>query len=105
MRALTCGMRAGQICQYELNVADDRAQDIVEVMRDTAGERADGFEPLRLTQRCFEPRSLTFGAASLSDISNRNLQQLLAIAHERHSAHFDIDAAAIEPVQTLLDGW
>ena len=37
--------------QRHLGVAEDRAEDVVELVRDAAGERADRLQPLRLAQR------------------------------------------------------
>src|SRR5262249_31218477 len=48
----------------QLGVAKDGAEDVVELMRDPAGERSNGLEPLRLMQ----PRlkHLTLGLAALA---------------------------------------
>ena len=41
-------------------VADDPAEDVVEVMCNTAAERPHGFEPTRLLQPRFQPRAFPF---------------------------------------------
>ena len=42
-----------QLPLHAFNIADDDGQQIVEIVRDSAGEMTDGIEFLRLAQRLF----------------------------------------------------
>jgi hypothetical protein len=44
-------MLVGQLAAHEARVAGDGEQDVIEVVRDTPGERAERFDFLRVTQR------------------------------------------------------
>ena len=53
-----CSVPSGRALLRQLAVAEDGRQDVVEVVRDAAGERADRLELLRLAQLLFEPLAL-----------------------------------------------
>src|ERR1700730_15222841 len=61
--------RHARLCQVflrELAVAEDRTQDVVEVMRDAAGERAHRVHHLRLTELSLEALLRVFGLLALN---------------------------------------
>ena len=51
-------------------VAQDHRQDVVEVMRDAAGQRADGFHLLRLQQLAFQCHPPGLGLLALGDVGD-----------------------------------
>ena len=55
----------------ELAVAEDRAEDIVEVVRDAAGERSHRFHFLRLAKLDFEPLLFRLGVLARGDVDRR----------------------------------
>ena len=55
--------------QHDLGVADDRGQQVVEVVRDAAGQAADRFHLLRVAQLLFEDQPLG--------------QRIVALRHDR----------------------
>ena len=55
--------------QRPLAEAQDRAQDVVEVVRDAAGQRAHRLEPLGLPQAALQPRHLLLLALALGDVA------------------------------------
>src|ERR1700676_5809683 len=55
-----------QVFLRELAVAEDRAQDVVEVVRDAACERAHCFHLLRLTELSLEALLRVFGLLALN---------------------------------------
>jgi hypothetical protein len=74
--------RAGRrVAQRHLAVAEDRAEDIVEVVRDAAGERAHGLEVLGAAQAALQGPQLFLG--------------LLALRHVLHEPHHAGRAAGI----------
>ena len=58
-----------------LGVAQDHREDVVEVVRDAAGETADGLHLLRVAQLLFGVLERRFGALSLAELSHRRLQK------------------------------
>ena len=54
-QALLRRMLRHEILPRQFDVADDRAEDVVEVVGDAAGEGAEGLHLLRLAQRRLEP--------------------------------------------------
>src|SRR5207247_2472986 len=56
----------------ELPVAEDRPEDIVEVMRDPAGERSHRFHLLRLAKLHLEPLLLRLGVLPGGDVDRRS---------------------------------
>ena len=68
VRTLTAWLRHLEILEEELGVARDRREQIVEVVRDTAGELADGLETLRAVQPLFTPAQRFLGAATLRHV-------------------------------------
>ena len=52
--------------QHDLGVADDRGQQVVEVVRDAAGQAADRFHLLRVAQLLFEQQPLRHRIVALA---------------------------------------
>jgi hypothetical protein len=81
--------RLGLAVGGERQVAEDALQDVVEVVRDAAGELADGFHLLRLAQLRLELRALGVrgqaGGHLLADLQHVRL----APVEHRHQAHLD----------------
>ena len=69
-----------QLPLRQLAVAQDRAQDVVEVVRDAAGERADRLHLLRTAQRVLRTRALQLARAQF-------LLRALTLSDVDHSAH------------------
>ncbi|OPZ17666.1 MAG: hypothetical protein BWZ10_01163 [candidate division BRC1 bacterium ADurb.BinA364] len=74
----------GAILHRQFGVAQDGAENVVEVVRDAAGEHADGFHFLRLAKLVFQMRAFFFvaafrqpGAQRRSDVSGGFLQHEL----------------------------
>jgi hypothetical protein len=61
----------GGVLLRQLAVAENRRQDVVEVVRDAAGERADRLELLRLAQLQLEAVALGLGALASADVLHR----------------------------------
>ena len=66
-----CAVPSAASLLRHLAVAEDGGQDVVEVVRDAAGQRADGLELLRLAQLRFEPLALGLGVLALRDVFHR----------------------------------
>ena len=82
--------------QHPLAVAQDRAEDVVEVVRDAAGERAHRLEALRLAQPRFQPPAL----GPLGGLAQRALHR----AHDPREAilHHVVRRADLERVDRQL---
>ena len=77
------GLRAlGQ----QLRIAEDPAEDVVEVVRDTSGEPSDCFHFLGLAQPLSEPRTLGLRVLALGDVTVGFQDEPMA-ASPRASAH------------------
>ena len=79
-----------QFFEQQLAEADDRRQQIVEIVRDTAGEPADALHLLRLAELAFE-------AAAFGDIASRQHQLAVRLAASRSGSRRSRRARAIRP--------
>ena len=61
----------GAVALHHLAVTEDRGEDVVEVVRDAAGQRAHRLELLRLAQLRFEPVALGLGVLAHGDVFER----------------------------------
>ena len=61
----------GTVVLHHLAVAEDRREDVVEVVRDAAGQGAHRLELLRLAQLRLEPVALRLGTLALGDVLER----------------------------------
>jgi hypothetical protein len=73
-RVLTC-------FAADFGKADDGAEDVIEVVGDAAGERADGFELLRLAQLAFEFLALGGLPLALGDVFAQRAIRHLEVEH------------------------
>ena len=91
-------MLRDEILPRQLDVADDRAEDVVEVVRDAAGERAEGFHLLRLAQLRFEPLPRRLGVLHVLDVhDDADQAEELAVGSEARRGvvdHVAVDAVA-----------
>jgi hypothetical protein len=106
---LACELRAQQ-----LRVSEDRGQDVVEVVRNAARQRADRLHLLRLPQLLLQPFSMRFGALPSGNVANRGDHLVGRASHDaglvvarrnvdRENVFEGCDAAGIErPLDRLL---
>src|SRR5581483_3917664 len=79
-----------------LGVAEDHREQVVEVMRDAAGQAADSLHLLRLPQLLLE-------ALARREIDERGDQtQQLAVARDREESNLDLEARPIGAVERLV---
>src|SRR5215510_6726406 len=88
----------GRIAQRHLAVAEDRPQDVVEVVRDAAGERAHRLQPLRLTQLPLEPLALR----NVAPDAVVTLEAALCV-EDRRAAHADIANGSVQRDPGILE--
>ncbi len=75
----------GHVAQRHLPVAQDRAEQIVEVVRDAAGERAHRFETLSLAQLVLHPPQFFLGDMAIGHIEHESDHaRRLALRIEEH---------------------
>ena len=95
----------------ELAVAEDHGQQVVEVVRDAAGELADGLHLLRLAELALEADALLLGLFARRDVlehRDRELRLRECVAHERDGVVGPDDLSALrehallEPVLLAL---
>ena len=79
LRVALEGRARGGLLDEHLGVAQDASEDVVEVVRDAAGEAADRLHLLRLPQPLLEPRALGVGKLALGDVAEVHHQR----AHAR----------------------
>ncbi len=88
----------GNIPQRHFSVAQDRTEDVVEVVRDAAREGAEGFQALRARELALQALHLILGALSIADVGHAagpsdRLVRRIAQAYSRgvDPAHFEAD--------------
>ncbi len=88
----------------DLDVGHHRRQQIVEVVRDATGERADGFHLLCLAQLRLEDGALFLGKLALADVQHHGhvLRAECATAQDRGNGQRDPRLRALVPAQTQL---
>ena len=74
-----------QLLQQQFGIAANRRQQVVEVVRDAAGEPADRFHLLRVAQLLFELSARGLGRLALGNLA----AQLVVGAAQRRGALFD----------------
>jgi hypothetical protein len=79
----------------QVGVAEDAGQQVVEVVRDAAGEQAQALELLRLAQLLFHRRLLGLVAAALGDVAIEGQQVAVAADPEGMRVHLDVDHFAV----------
>jgi hypothetical protein len=91
--------------QHQLAVAGDRGEDVVEVVRDAAGEASERVELLRVPELGLEPRAILLGALALGDVDQEPLHPACTavqlVEEVRLVVHPD-DAAVAGDVAVLL---
>ena len=97
----------GAVALHQLAIAEDRGEDVVEVVRDAAGQRAHRLELLRLAQLRFEPVALGLGVLARGDVFERTghpvRPALLVTQRDAALAEPDpaVRARVVEPVLDL----
>ena len=89
-RARTAGIRR-QVHQREARVAQDRRQQVVEVVRDAARHQAQALELLGLADPFLQPAPLVLDAPLLGHVAHHGDHARLA------AGGAVVDAAALEP--------
>ena len=84
-----------QPARQPFGVADHHLQQVVEVVRDAAGEPADGFEPLR-------PRHRVLGVAPLADFDGGADDGGAALVDERRGGRIHPGLGAVGPADAEL---
>ena len=79
----------------ERQVAQDALQDVVEVVRDAAGEVADRLHLLRLAQLRLELHPLRFLHLARGDVARHAERVRPAAVADRHRAHLDVEQRAV----------
>src|SRR5207248_7327061 len=69
LRIAALGGSCGRALQQHLGVAEDAAEDVVEVVRDAASEAPDRLHLRRLAKPRLESRALGLGKLSLGDVA------------------------------------
>ena len=97
---------AGKMQPQELDVAEDDRQDVVEVVRDAAGQLADGFHLLRPEQRFLRllqrlVRALQLGDVVRDAVDAENLAVLVAIDALGHKIRPLARRAGRDPFERL----
>src|ERR1700730_6437596 len=70
VQVATQSASCGRVTQRHLTIAQDGSEEIVEVVRDAAGERPHRFETLSLAQLVFHPLQLLFGEMAIGHIEH-----------------------------------
>ena len=79
----------------ELGVAHDRAEDVVEVVRDAAGEDADRFHLLRVAQLVLEAHAFGLGLLARADVHDGAQHEHPLLGHHRREADLDGHLGAV----------
>ncbi len=85
--AASCG-RSGDCVRQDLDRAGDDGEDVVEVVRDAAGELPDRFHLLRLAK-------LRFGRDLFGQIADEAVEHVSAATAKRRHAELDLDFPAV----------
>ena len=97
-QALLRRMLRHEILPGQLDVADDRAEDVVEVVGHAAGEGAEGLHLLRLAQRRLQPLPRRLGVLQILDVhDDADQAEELAVGSEARRGvvdHVAVDAVA-----------
>ena len=82
------GMPLRHVGGGEVGAAGDQREDVVEVVGDAAGERADRLHLLRVAQAGFELRAFGLGPAAVGDVADAGQQAAVAGGQRReHDVH------------------
>ena len=96
-QALLRRMLRHEILPRQFDVADDRAEDVVEVVRDAAGERAEGLHLLRLAQRRLQPLPRRLGVLQVLDV-HEDADQAEELAVRSEARRGVVDHVAVDAV-------
>ena len=97
----------GTVMLHHLTVAEDRREDVVEVVRDAAGQGAHRLELLRLAQLRLEPVALRLGTLARGDVFERtgHAVRFALLVAQRDTAVAEpapaVGAAMVDPVLDL----
>ncbi len=83
-------MGGSHVLARQFHVADDRRHDVVEVVRDAAGERAQRLHLLRFAQLAFDLGPRRLGPPAFGDVAHESEQALPECGHLQH-ADLDVD--------------
>jgi hypothetical protein len=92
--AASCG--SFSTASARISIPGDHRQDIVEIMRDAAGELADGFHLLGLAKPVLR-RDL------VSEVAQEAVEHESVAAFQRGDAQFDLDLLAVTPLGVDFD--
>src|SRR6185312_448274 len=87
---------AAMVGAQQLTVGDDGGEQVVEVVRDTAGEMADGFHLLRLPELFLE-------AFAVRDVANDGEHAGRTVGDEAHRDRLGLDGRAVQATERVLD--
>ena len=92
----------GQIVLCELSVAEDRAEDVVEVVSDAACERSDRFHFLRLPQLRFDVAQSTLAGIDAPQLAHQRGDEQQREERHRNGPYHDVGGLAAPGTQRDL---
>src|SRR5207245_3467403 len=99
LRIVAARVTRGEVLEQQVDVARDRGKDVVEVVRDAAGEPAHGLHLLGLAQLLLEQHALGRVAADAEDTDEP------AVAQLRARAELDDARVSLPRPHAELAGW
>nr|WP_232203938.1 hypothetical protein [Chlorobaculum parvum] len=89
--------------QQHLGVAENRGQEIVQIMRDATGKPTDRFDFLRLIELLFKLGTLLFSFFPAPDVTEENQRSRLTGKGKRHGGGLDLNGRTIQTQKPLFD--
>jgi hypothetical protein len=101
--AASTGVAGAEVLAGHRDVAENRAEDVVEIVGDAARQRADRLDLLRLAQLRLEREALDLGALAAADVADERGELVFVLAAQRGDGQLDRDLAAVAVQRLDLD--